>query len=55
MKMSLKITTRLQCEDSNVTISRLNQRFSSKYAPKITCLKKHNLRKKSAVNQISDL
>ena len=42
---------RLQCEDSNFTISRLNQRFSSEYASKISCLKKNNLRKKSAVNQ----
>ena len=41
---------RLQCEDSNFTISRLNQRFSSEYASKISFLKK-NLRKKSAVNQ----
>ena len=40
---------RLQCEDSNFTISRLNQRFS--LASKISCLKKNNLRKKSAVNQ----
>ena len=42
---------RLQCEDSNFTTGRLNQRFSSEYDPKISCLKKNNLRKKSAVNQ----
>ena len=36
---------RLQCDDSNFTISRLNQRFSSECAPKISCLKKNNLRK----------
>ena len=42
---------RLHCEDSNFTTSRLNQRFSSEYDPKISCLKKNNLRKKSAVNQ----
>ena len=65
MKLSLKITVyenvydevyfskvaRLQCEESNFTISRLNQRFSLEYAPKISCLKKNNLRKKSVVNQ----
>ena len=42
---------RLQCEDSNFTISRLNQIFSSECASKISCLKRNNLRKKSAVNQ----
>ena len=42
---------RLQCEDSNFTTSRLNQRFSLEYTPKISCLKKNNVRKKSAVNQ----
>ena len=42
---------RLQCEDSNFITSRLNQRFSSEYAPKISCFKKNKLRKKSAVSQ----
>ena len=36
----------LQCEDSNFTTSRLNQRFSLEHDPKISCLKKNNLRKK---------
>ena len=38
---------RLQCKDSNCTISRLPKRFCSKYALKISHLKKNNLRKKS--------
>ena len=42
---------RLHCEDSNFTTSWLNERLSSEYAPKISCLKKNNLRKNSAVNQ----
>ena len=42
---------RLQCKDSNLTISRINQRFSSEYAPNISCLKKNNLRKMSEVYQ----
>ena len=42
---------RLQCEDSNFTISSLSQRFSSEYTSKISCLQKNNLRKKPAVSQ----
>ena len=40
-----------QCEDSKFTTSRLNQKFSSGYDHKISCLKKNNLRKKSAINK----
>ena len=43
--------TRLQCKESNCTISRLHQRFFSEYAPKISCFKNNNLRKKSTVYQ----
>ena len=43
---------RLQCKSSNSTLSRLYQRFSSEYAPKISCLKKNDLRKKSTVYQL---
>ena len=40
---------RIQCEDSNFTTSRLNERFFLEYAPKTSCL--NNLRKRAVVNQ----